>query len=198
VATYRAIEATCDTVVGLLRDNYPADLAAPALQFGVFTKTEFTNGLRAGVSLFLYRVYVDGTDRAPMGRVLVDGRQQQPHMPLQLQFLLTAWAPDASLQQFLAGWMMRVVEDHPVLPAGLLNRRYDDDSPVFWPDETVELSAAALETDDLFRLWELIGPGTYELSVPYQASGIRIESLRMLEDQPPIQEREQRYVGGWK
>jgi Pvc16 N-terminal domain len=193
MASYRAIEATCDAVVGLLRDNYPGDLSDPPLQFAVFTKSEFASGLVAGVSLFLYRVYLDGTERAPEGRVLADGRRQFPQMPLQLQFLLTAWAPDASLQQFLTGWMMRVVEDHPVLPAGLLNRRYDEDSPVFWPDETVELSAAALDTEDLFNLWDLIGPGTYQLSVPYQARGIRVESTRLLEHGRGVQDREQRY-----
>jgi Pvc16 N-terminal domain len=198
VATYRAIEATCDAVVGLLRDNYPAELGEPALQFAVFTKTEFASGLHAGVSLFLYRVHVDGTERTPDGRVLADGQRQFPQMPVQLQFLLTAWAPDASLQQYLTGWMMRVVEDHPVLPAGLLNRRYDEDSPVFWPDETVELSAAAMDTEDLFQLWDLIGPGTYQLSVPYQARGIRVESMRLLDDGRAVQEREQRYqlLGG--
>jgi hypothetical protein len=198
VATYRAIEATCDAVVGLLRDNYPADLTEPALQFAVFTKTEFATGLSAGVSLFLYRVHVDATDRAPAGRVLADGQRQFPQMPVQLQFLLTAWAPDASLQQYLTGWMMRVVEDHTVLPAGLLNRRYDEDSPVFWPDETVELSAAAMATEDLFQLWDLIGPGTYQLSVPYQARGIRVESMRLLDDGRAVQDREQRYqlLGG--
>lgn len=193
MATYRAIEATCDAVVGLLRDNYPADLTEPPLQFAVFTKTEFATGLGAGVSLFLYRVHLDGTERAPEGRVLADGRRQFPQLSLQLQFLLTAWAPDASLQQFLTGWMMRVVEDHPVLPPGLLNRRYDEDSPVFWPDETVGLSAAAMETEDLFSLWDLIGPGTYQLSVPYQARGIRVESTRLLDDGRGVQEREQRH-----
>ncbi|RZL85267.1 MAG: DUF4255 domain-containing protein [Rhodococcus sp. (in: high G+C Gram-positive bacteria)] len=193
VASHRAIEATCDAVVGLLRDNYPDELEEPPLQFAVFTKSEFAAGLGAGVSLFLYRVYLDGTERAPDGRVLVGGRRQFPHLPLQLQFMLTAWAPDASLQQYLAGWMMRVIEDHPVLPAGLLNRRYDDDSPVFWPDETVELSAAAMETEDLFHLWDLIGPETYQLSVPYQARGIKVESGRLLDEQSVVQERSQRY-----
>jgi hypothetical protein len=198
MASYRAIEATCEAVVGLLRDNYPDELDDPPLQFGVFTKSEFAAGLGAGVSLFLHRVFIDGTDRAPAGRVLADGRRQFPHLPIQLQFLLTAWAPDASLQQYLTGWMMRTLADYPVLLPGLLNRRYDDDSPVFWPDETVELSAAAMEADDMFRLWELIGPDTYQLSVPYQARGIRLESLRLIGDELAVQEREQRYqtIGG--
>lgn len=110
-------------------------------------------------------------------------------MSLQLHFLLTAWAPDASLQHYLTGWMMRVLEDHPVLPAGQLNRRYDPDSPVFLPDETVELSAAPLENEELFHLWDLIGPQTYQLSVPYQARGLRIESTRLLEQHGPVRER---------
>ncbi|MGY1727836.1 DUF4255 domain-containing protein [Geodermatophilus sp. SYSU D01062] len=194
MASHRAIEATCEAVVGLLRDNYPEDLVEPPLQFSVFTKAQFAKGLGAGVSLFLYRVYLDGTERAPEGRMLPDGRRQFPHMPVQLHFLLTAWAAHASLQQYLTGWMMRVVEDHPVLPAGLLNRRYDESSPVFWPEETVELSVAPLDSEDLFRLWDLIGPDSYQLSVPYQARGIRVESGRLLEDQPGVQERVQRHV----
>lgn len=194
MATYRAIEATCDGVVELLRDNYPVELTTPPLQFAVVTKDELADGLSAGVTLFLYRVFVDGTERAPDGRMRPDGRRYWPQMPVQLHFLLTAWGTHASLQQYLAGWMMRVVEDHPVLPAGLLNRRYGDDAQVFWPDETVELSAASLATDELYQLWDLIGPGTYQLSVPYQARGIRIESTRLTDHHPPVLERQQRYA----
>lgn len=193
MANYRAIEATCDTVVELLRDNYPSELSDPPLQFSVFSRDDFADGLAAGVSLFLYRIFVDGTERAPDGRTHPDGRRYQPQMPVQLHFLLTAWGSSASLQQYLAGWMMRVVEDHPVLPAGLLNRRYDGDSPIFWPDETVEVSAAALPTDELYQLWDLIGPDTYQLSVPYQARGIRIESTRLIEPREPVRERHHGY-----
>jgi hypothetical protein len=193
MATHRAIEAVCDAVVGVLRDNAPEDLPAPPLQFRVLSQSELEAGLTAGVSLFLYRVQLDGTERAPEGRVLTDGRQQFPLMPVQLQFLLTAWGPDASLQQFLTGWMMRTIEDYPVLPAGLLNRRYDGSSRVFWADETVELSYAALGTDELFQLWDVIGSNGYQLSVPYQARGIRIESSRLLEEHELVRERERHY-----
>lgn len=193
MATPRAIEAVCDAVVELLRDNYPPDLGAPPLQFKVFSHSDFASGLSAGVSLFLYRIYVDGTDRSPEGRVELDGQRQFPQMPVQLHFLLTAWGTDASLQQYLAGWMMRTIEDYPVLPAGLLNRRYDEDAPVFWADETVELSNVGLDTEDLFALWDLIGSNSYQLSVPYQARGIRIESSRALEAHEAVQERQQRH-----
>ena len=127
------------------------------------------------------------------GRTTEEGNKQRPQLPIQLHFLLTAWAATASLQHFLAGWMMRTIEDYPVLPAGLLNRRYGDADAVFWPDESVELSTAPLDTEDLFGLWDQLGPDVYELSVPYQARGIRIESTRLVDEHDPVQERVQRY-----
>jgi hypothetical protein len=194
VATHRAIELTCDAIVELLRDNYPTELPdTTPLQFAVATRDELADGLDAGVTLFLYRVFVDGTERSPDGRTRSDGRRHWPQLPVQLHFLLTAWGAQASLQHFLTGWMMRVMEDHPVLPAGLLNRRVDDDAQVFWPDETVELSAAPLAADELYQLWDLIGPSSYQLSVPYQARGVRIESTRLFEQHGPVVERQQRY-----
>ncbi|MDH3249962.1 MAG: DUF4255 domain-containing protein [Acidimicrobiia bacterium] len=192
MATHRAIEAASDAVIELLRDNYPAEVTDPQLQFKVFTRSDFEIGLTAGVSLFVYRVYVDGSERAPDGRVGEDGRKQRPQLPVQLHFLLTAWAPTASLQHLLIGWMMRTLEDYPVLPAGLLNRRYDESDPVFWPDETVELSTAPMDTEDLFGLFDQLGD-EYRLSVPYQARGIRIESARVIEEYEPVQERVRRY-----
>ena len=35
--------------------------------------------------------------------------------------MLTAWAEDPSLQNTIAGWMMRTLEDTPTLPSTLLN-----------------------------------------------------------------------------
>ncbi len=189
MATYRAIEATCDTVVELLEDHAPPELHDAALGFSVVTQTQLAAGPGAGVTLFLHRVLLDGTERAPDGRTRPDGRRQVPQLPVQLRFILTAWGTEPSLQQYLTGWMMRVVADHPVLPAGLLNRRYDADAEVFWPDETVELMPAAIADDELYQLWDLIGSGTYQLSVPYQARGIRIESPRLLEEGGPVLER---------
>jgi hypothetical protein len=193
MATTRAIEAVCDTVVSLLRDSVPTVPATPPLQFRVFTQADFATGLTAGVSLFLYRIHVDGTERTPDGRERADGRRQVPQLPVQLHFVLTLWGTEASLQHYLAGWALRTIEDHPVLPAGLLNRRYEPDSTVFRPDETVELSHAALSTDELLQLWDVIGTDAYQLSLPYQARGIRLESDRLLPDGVPVVERVRAY-----
>src|SRR5207237_6560191 len=104
---------------------------------------------------------------------------------LDLHFLLTAWAQDASLQHSIAGWMMRALEDTPNLPSGLLNHRFGGS---FHPDESVEIGITELSTEELFRIWEVIVNNAYQISVPYVARVVRLESLRPVPaDGLPIQ-----------
>jgi hypothetical protein len=173
MATRRAVEATCNAVVELLRDAYvPADFDED-LEFRTYTAANFPQHMVAGVSLFLYRVFINGTQRIPGGRYMADGTRRQTQLPLDAHFLLTAWGRDASMQHTICGWLMRTIEDTPVLPSGLLNRRTPG---IFHPDEAVEIVPGELATEDLTRLWELIGPSSYQLSIPYIARNVRIES----------------------
>jgi hypothetical protein len=188
MATYRAIAAVSDAIAFLLESQYlPEDFDNIRLQFQVYLARDFTNNpMDFGVSIFLYRIYINSTFRTPPGRIGPDGRQQRHMLPVDLHFMLTAWARDASLQHAIAGWMMRVLEDTPNLPAGLLNHRYRG---AFQPDETVELCLAELATEELFRIWEVIVNNTYQISVPYVARNVRIESMQHLHQGEPIQER---------
>jgi hypothetical protein len=183
----RAVAAVSDAIVQLLQSRYsPEDLDMASLEFKVYLASDFANPMDAGVSVFLYRVYVNHTNRSPSGRVDALGRPQLPLLPLDLYFLLTAWAKDASLQHTIAGWMMRVLEDTPSLPAGLLNHRGVD---IFQPDESVQLSVAELETETLFRIWEVIVNNAYQISVPYVVRNVKIESELTVATGEPVQER---------
>jgi hypothetical protein len=71
-------------------------------------------------------------------------------------------------------------------PAGLLNRLTPG---VFRDDEAVEILLGEMVTEDLLHLWELLGSGHYQLSVPYVARNIRIESQREFAAGAPVQER---------
>jgi hypothetical protein len=192
MATQRAIAAVSDAIVQLLESRYsPEDFDMTALEFKVYLASDFATPMESGVSVFLYRVYVNHHHRTPPGRVDALGKRARPQLPLDLHFLLTAWGRDASLQHSVAGWMMRVLEDTPTLPAGLLNHR---GVSVFQPDETVSLAVAELETETLFRIWEVIVNNAYQISVPYVARSVKIESdlLRGGEGEP-VQERELNY-----
>jgi hypothetical protein len=188
MADYRAIAAVCDAVRYLLQTNYkPEDFNNIELEFKVYVAKDFSQPMTAGASLFLYRVFYNSNHRTPGGRVGPDGQRYRTQLPVDLHFLLTAWGKDASLQHTIAGWMMRTLEDTPILPVSLLNAVAPN---VFRPDETVEISLTELTTEDMLRLWDtLLQNNVYQLSVPYIARNVRIESAQSLTIGPVIQER---------
>ncbi len=183
---HAGIASTLEAVVRVLRAAYdPADFNGAVLDFQVYVSDDFTHPMEQGVSLFLYRIYPNGAVRAPQGRLLPDGRRQRNKLPLDLHFLATAWARKASLQHEIAGWMMRVIEDNPVLTADLLNAPRPG---VFQPEETVALTHTDLSVEDTFRIWDTVIDHSYQLSVPYVARTVEIESPR-LDGYGTVQER---------
>lgn len=183
---HAAIASTLETVVRLLRTAYdPAEFNGAVLDFQVYVSDDFTRPMEQGVSLFLYRIYPNGAVRAPQGRLHADGRRYRTRLPLDLHFMATAWARKASLQHEIAGWMMRVLEDNAVLTADLLN---GPRAGVFQADETVALSHTDLSVEDTFRIWETVIDHAYQLSVPYVARTLEIDSTR-LEGGGTVQER---------
>ncbi len=188
MASYAAIASTCEAIIRVLRSNYdPAIFNGATLDFQVYVADDFARPMEEGVSVFLYRIYQNGSSRTPSGRLLPDGSRQSTKLPLDIHFLLTAWAKKASLQHQIAGWMMRVMEDNPTLPASLLNAYRPD---VFRRDEAVEIGLTELSVEDMFHVWEVMINHVYQLSVPYQARMLEIESaVATVPLGPPVQER---------
>jgi hypothetical protein len=187
MAGFQAIHMVCEAVLDVLRDNVPAALQDHEPEFQVYVARNFNQQpMTAGVSLFLYRVTANPVMRTPAGRLNVNGQRTRSRLPLDLHFILTVWGQHASLQHALAGWLMRQLESTPVLPSALLNRR----EAVFRPDETVEITLGDLDNENLFRLWETLAQNLYHLSVPYVARLVMIESPEVIEDAPPVQERQ--------
>ena len=189
MADFRAIMAVNEALVNLLRVSYRPEDFNNELEFRVFSSKDFgTNTLQNGASLCLYRVYANGAQRTPPGRIGADGRPLRSLLPVELHFLITVWGKEASLQNTLAGWIMRTLEDTPSLPAGILNSVVPD---CFRPDETVDIALAELRTEDMFRIWDVIGMNVYQLSIPYVARIIHLESVqpRHFDLGEPVQER---------
>lgn len=168
--------AASEAIVNLLRVSYSPEDFNNELEFRVFTSRDFGNNtLQNGASLFPYRIYANGVSRTPTGRIGADGQPLRSVLPVELHFLITVWGKEASLQNTLAGWIMRVLEDTPSLPAGILNSVVPD---CFRPDETLDIALAELRTEDMFRIWDVIGLNVYQLSIPYVARIIHIDSTR--------------------
>ena len=174
MADIRGITVACESILTLLEEQAAQVDFGEELQFKVFSTSDFSDPIKTGVSLFLYRIRQNGNHRAVPGRLLPDGTRQKNRLPLNLYFFLTAWAGEASLQNTIAGWMMRVLEDSPVVPHRYLDHTWDG---VFDADETIEVVLDELSNDELFNIWEQLAKNSYQLSVPYVARTIHIESL---------------------
>jgi Pvc16 N-terminal domain len=194
LADYHAIQAACDAVMRLMQESYRPDLVEPMLnlQFEVYGTADFKDHMAQGVSLFLYRVHLNQTQRSPLTK-LADGRLRRQMLPLDLHFFLTVWGPKASLQHAILGWAMRVLEDTPVLPASLLNGVR---AGVFRDDETVEVIPGEITNEELMRIWDDLG-AEYQLSVPYVARVLKIESVQEVAEGEPVMQRRLEY-GAWR
>ena len=186
MADYRAIEAVGQALIYVLRANYRPEDFDNELQFQVYLRENFADPMTAGVSLFLYRLIHNGIHRIPSGRRVPGEPPFQTKLPLDLHYMVTVWARDASLQHRIAGWMMRTIEDTPVIPFAVLDAVA---TGVFSPEETVELVLGELSTEDLLRIWETLGQDGYQLSIPYLARNIYVESSQRVSVHEPVQER---------
>jgi hypothetical protein len=186
MADHRAITAVSKAILQRLQDNCNA-AGLGKIEFKPFMAKDFSDPMKEGVSLFLYRIFTNNVHRTPSGQTGLKGELYQTKLPLDLHFLLTAWAQDASLQYTIAGWMMRELEDISILPIGLLNQHYPD---TFCENEIVTVTPVELTTEELFRIWDVIGNHAYQISVPYVARVIKIDSKRLVSGiGRPVQER---------
>ena len=174
MADYRAIWIVCRAVIEFLRGNYkPEYFDGNELEFKLLSCKDFAiRPFRAGVSLLLYRIYHNIDFKIDRGPQAPDGRTHHPPLSLNLHFLLTPWGQSPELQLCIAGWMMRMMYDSPVLSAEYLNSL----SPgVFRPEEHVEIVLDELGSEDTLKIREAIGASLCNPSIPYVARKVVIE-----------------------
>jgi hypothetical protein len=123
--------------------------------------------VRPAVSLYFYRVDFNKTMRAAWSAVgHHDGRS---HLPLDLHFLVTAWASNAHEELALLGRTMQIFESDPILSGPLLFPAGE------WaPGDAVQIVMEEISTEAVMRTFDSL-PVDYRLSVPYIARVIRID-----------------------
>jgi hypothetical protein len=188
MATYHALAAVGESMRRLLDDACPRD-DFPTSEFALIQAGQLQNApIREGISLFLYRVSINGAGRNRAVRVTQDGRRFRSSLPVDLYYLLTPWAETAVKQQRLLGWAMRVLEDTPILPAGLLNHA-GPEHDTFGPTETVEIVSEPMSVIDTANVWEAL-KANWQLSVAYVARLVAIDSTLDFTTGPRVQGRE--------
>ncbi len=186
MATANAIAATGQAILALIAAAVPHDEFVNA-QFELYQAKDFQSPMDEGISLYLYRISPAGEIRNYPPRVSPDGRHYRQPLPINLHYLLSSWARDASKQQRLLGWAMRAIEDTPILPAGLLNLGGPEDT-TFRPTETVDLTMETISIYDMGAIWDVAKPNT-QPSVCYVARMIGVESPLEITPGPLVQTR---------
>jgi hypothetical protein len=185
MAAYAAISATSQAVLGLLQSAaVGSEFSGSA--FAHYHVKHLEQPMAEGVSLHLYRMTI-GAGRNQPPRLGLDGIRYKPPLPVDLHYLLTAWAGDPIKQQRLLGWAVRVLEDTPILPAGVLNQ-HAPEPDVFRSEESVELVWESLSLADWFSLWD--GLRTKQPSATYVARMVMLDSDVPLGEYPDVQARE--------
>jgi hypothetical protein len=123
---------------------------------------------RPALSILLYRVDFNKTTRAGWSSVgSVDGRA---HLPLDLHYLLTAWADNAEHEHRIIGRTVQVLDELGALSGPLL---YPDGD--WLPGEAVQLYLEDMQTDDLMRTFDSL-ECSFRLSIPYIARIVVVSS----------------------
>ncbi len=188
MATSQAIAAAGQAILGLLADACPKPEFSAA-RFELYQLGNFGNPMEEGISLYLYRLAVSTARRNLPPTVGPNGERFRPPIPLDLHYVVTAWAQTAVKQQRLLGWAIRMLEDVPILPAGLLNN-YGPEPNIFKPSETVEVILESLTLQDFNNLWSPSKTNPPSLSVGYIVRMIAIESTMSLSELAAVQTRE--------
>jgi hypothetical protein len=130
-------------------------------------KNQNTVIIRPALTIFLYRVDFNKTMRAAWSAVgYQDGRS---HLPVDLHFLITAWAENAEHEHAILGRAMQCLDSLPVISGPLLQQ-----SGEWADDEAIQMVLEEIPTEAVMRTFDSL-PLDYRLSVPYIARIVRID-----------------------
>ncbi len=196
MAKAAAIGATSDAILTLLQRAARDDPDWKTVTIKHFQSSDLQAGLSAEtpltLSIFLYRVALSaGLRNVPLN--YVKGRPVRPAIPVDLFYLITAWASDATMQQKLLGWAIRTIEDSSTLPSNLLNDGAW--TGVFASNEAVELVWHVLTMQEEYDLWQ-IAQTNQQPSASYVARTVALESTLTTSVAPPLQIREFEHTPG--
>jgi hypothetical protein len=186
MAGYPAIAATSEAILGLVQ-RAAAGSEFAGVMFKHYQASSFEQPMQEGIALYLYRVTVNGNRNLP-ARVGLDGRRFAPPIPLDLHYLVIAWATDAIRQQRLLGFAIRAIEDTPILPAGFLNQ-HGPEADVFRDEESVEVVLEVLSVQDASEIWD-VAQSKEQVSATYVARMVEIDSSLPVADLGLVQTRE--------
>ena len=152
MASANAIAAIGRAVLSMLAAAVPKPEFAGAT-FELYQSKNLQAPMEEGIGLYLWRITPGGSLRNLPPRTGLDGRRYRPSMPIDLHYLLIAYARDAFKQHRLLGWAIRTIEDTPLLHASLLNQ-YGPETDTFHENEFADVLFETVTIQDMSSIWD--------------------------------------------
>lgn len=179
MATADVIKDMGETLLAVLRAGIPS--VDPTL-ITVATPDEFEalrEPAKPSITVFLYRIAVNPTLRNDPRRLHPDGSIVRQPLPLELSFLITAWAKDTRDELRITGRILQVLYEHAELGAAhLVGTSWDK-------NDTVQLVLESLPLEDHYRIWDA-NDVPYRLSLTYLARVIGIAPAEGIKPPPVV------------
>jgi uncharacterized protein DUF4255 len=156
MASPNAIAAVGRAILSILAAAVPKPEFAGAA-FELYQSKHLQQPMEEGVGLYLYRVTPGSAVRNLPPRTGLDGRRYRPSMPIDLHYLLIAYARDTVKQQRLLGWVIRTIEDTPLFHASLLNQ-HGPETDTFGENEFADILFETVSIQDLGAIWDTAKP----------------------------------------
>lgn len=132
------------------------------------------------LSLYLYQVQPNPHARRAM-IVAAPGEQRHPPLSLDLSYLLTPLSGSAEDNLVILGRAMQILDANTIVRARFL------DSDLRPPVPQVEVRMDPVSLEELTRIWNAFNE-PYQLSVCYQVQYVAIDSVRLPDEGPPVEE----------
>lgn len=182
-----AIASTGQAILSLLASACPrADF--PNAQFELYQARNFQSPMDEGIALYLHRITPANNVRNLPPRVAPDGRTYRPAVPIDLHYLLIAWARDTVKQHRLLGWAIRTIEDTPTLTTGVLNQP-GPEPDMFYPGESIDMIMETFPIQDMGAIWDVTKPNI-PIAVAYTARILELDSSLQISDAGAVQTRD--------
>jgi hypothetical protein len=188
MSDHGAIAGVSETLVKLLQEGLVGLVAPDHITLASPAEVELDTSPWLG--LFLFQVAENHRMKNQSMERLDPLRLQHPAFVVDLSYLVIPYAQTRETEHLILGRVIQVFAGHPVLLGSRLQ------GSLAGSTEELRVLFHPLSTEELFRLWNAFHTKPFKLSLCYQVSPVKIDTILPPVGVPPVVERTLRYRGG--
>lgn len=170
MSDYTVFDDITSIILSLLRENIGELITTDRVNGE--SPSELNDDSQPGLSFFLYQIGENVHLKNQGVQETDTGNTRHPPLPLQLFYLLTAYAKARETEQQIMGRAMQILHDNKVLRGSLLK------GSLAGTFEEITVMMNPLSVDEMNKLWSLFVGKSYRLSVAYKVSPVLLDSTR--------------------